>query len=99
MIVDFPDSAIEALADVLAERVAVRFSDRDGRESPWMTTEEAATYCRVPLGTFQKWAASGRIPSHGGRRRLFHRAEVDRALGYVPVNDGHFQQRRRRDAA
>src|SRR3954452_3564955 len=54
------------------------------RQSPWMLMEEAIEYTRVPAGTFRKWVAEGRIPGHGGKRKLFHRAELDAALGYVP---------------
>jgi hypothetical protein len=39
----------------------------------------------IPAGTFRKWVAAGRIASHGGRRKLFHRAELDAALGYSAV--------------
>ena len=48
-----------------------------------MLMEEAIAYTRVPAGTFRKWVAEGRIPAHGGKRKLFHRAELDAALGYV----------------
>jgi excisionase family DNA binding protein len=72
----------------LAERVAQHVAelvrehlDRT-RESPWMLMEEAIDYTRVPPGTFRKWVADGRIPAHGGKRKLFHRAELDAALGY-----------------
>jgi excisionase family DNA binding protein len=48
-----------------------------------MLMDEAITYTRIPEGTFRKWVAEGRIPSHGGKRRLFHRGELDVALGYT----------------
>jgi len=40
--------------------------------------------------TFRKLAACGKIPSHGGRTKLFYRPEVDDALlGYLgPAEDG-----------
>lgn len=52
-----------------------------------MDMGEAIEYARIPPGTFRKWVAAGRIPAHGGRRKLFHRAEVDAALGYTA--NGH----------
>src|SRR3954452_346294 len=72
----------------LAERVAqhvvevVREQIEIERRSPWMLMEEAIAYPRVPAGTFRKWVAEGRIPAHGGKRKLFHRDELDAALGY-----------------
>jgi hypothetical protein len=56
-----------------------------------MSTEEAIAYSALPPGTFRKKAAAGEIPSHGGKTKIFHRAEVDRALGYrsattVPID-------------
>jgi excisionase family DNA binding protein len=73
----------------LAEQVAqhvyelVREHLETERRTPWMLMEEAIDYTRVPAGTFRKWVAEGRIPAHGGKRKLFHRAELDAALGYV----------------
>ncbi len=77
---------LERLADELAALVAKRLEGQIGapEPSPWMCMADAITYTGIPPGTFRKWVAEGRIPSHGGRRRLFHRAELDAALGYVP---------------
>jgi excisionase family DNA binding protein len=76
---------LERLADELADQVAKRLGDQLAvpEASPWMCMADAITYTGIPAGTFRKWVAEGRIPSHGGRRRLFHRAELDAALGYV----------------
>jgi len=41
-----------------------------------MAMEEAIAYTRIPAGTFRKLVAAGRIPAHGGRRKLFHRAQA-----------------------
>ena len=75
---------LDQLADEVATRVAARFAERIASEasSPWMAMDEAIAYTRIPAGTFRKLVAAGRIPSHGGRRKLFHRAEVDAALGH-----------------
>jgi excisionase family DNA binding protein len=77
---------LERLVDELATLVAERLGERFGspETSPWMCMADAITYTGIPADTFRKWVAEGRIPSHGGRRRLFHRAELDAALGYVP---------------
>jgi len=82
--VSLPAGLLGAVADAVAEVIASRLEDKfEDRRSPWMTTVEAIDYTRLPEGTFRKLAASGAIPSHGGRSKLFHRAEVDEALGYV----------------
>jgi excisionase family DNA binding protein len=75
---------LDQLADEVATRVAARLAERIASEasSPWMAMDEAIAYTRIPAGTFRKLVAAGRIPSHGGRRKLFHRAEVDAALGH-----------------
>ena len=73
------------LAEQVAQHVVelVREHLDRTRASPWMLMEEAIAYTRVPAGHFRKWVAEGRIPAHGGKRKLFHRAELDAALGYV----------------
>jgi len=75
---------LDRLADELATLVARRLEGLIGspEPSPCMCMADAIAYTGVPAGTFRKWVAEGRIPSHGGRRRLFHRAELDAALGY-----------------
>jgi excisionase family DNA binding protein len=81
---NLPAELLAAMADAMAELIANQLEGRlDSVRSPWMTTLEAIHYTRLPEGTFRKLAASGAIPSHGGRAKLFHRAEVDQALGYV----------------
>ena len=84
------DIDADALADEIARRVAAELATLFSSQpsSPWMLMEEAITYSRVPAGTFRKWVAAGRIPAHGGRRKLFHRAEVDAALGLVASSPG-----------
>lgn len=85
MSVELPDELLDALADRLAARIAKRLpAARD--TSPWMTKDEAVAYTRIADGTFRQLAADGRIPSHGGKRRLFNRQEVDAAIlaDYAP---------------
>lgn len=73
---------LDRLADEVATRVAAQLADRLAPDSasPWMVMDEAITYTRIPAGTFRKLVAAGRIPTHGGRRKLFHREELDAAL-------------------
>lgn len=80
---------IEALADAAADRVESILRDRvEERSTPWMNTKEAIEYTRLPAGTFRQLVAQGRIPHHGGRSHVFHRAELDQALGYVRSTPG-----------
>jgi len=78
------DLDLDRLVDEVATRVAAEVAHRIASEasSPWMAMEEAIAYTRIPAGTFRKWVAAGRIPAHGGRRKLFHRDELDAVLGY-----------------
>jgi hypothetical protein len=55
-------------------------ADAGGLTSPWLTTAQAIAYSGLPEGTFRKLAACGKIPSHGGRSKIFYRPEVDQAL-------------------
>ncbi len=81
------DDALAILADEIAERLADRVAPRIAEivsqgtpASPWLSTREAIAYSGLPAGTFRKLASCGRIPSHGGRAKLFYRPELDQAL-------------------
>jgi hypothetical protein len=74
------DELAERLAERLAPRVADLMLDRAGQTSPWLTTSQAIAYTALPEGTFRKLAACGKIPSHGGRSKIFFRPELDEAL-------------------
>lgn len=80
MAVELPDSFLVALADAIADRLAVPSTSAGGPQTHWMTTREAIAYSRIPAGTFRQLAAEGAIPSHGGRSKVFHRDEVDAAI-------------------
>jgi hypothetical protein len=81
---NLPLELVAAVADAIVEGVVQQLETKlQSRGSPWMTTEEAIRYSRLAEGTFRKLAASGSIPSHGGRSKIFHRVEVDHALGYL----------------
>jgi hypothetical protein len=81
---DLVEAVLQLLAEELATRLAPRVAEliaHDGCDaSPWLTTPKAIEYSRLPGGTFRKLAASGKIPSHGGRSKLFYRPELDQAL-------------------
>jgi hypothetical protein len=69
-----PGELIERIAESIAERALDVFAD-------WL-----ASGTQIAPGTFDKLAARGRIPSHsadGGRRKLYHREELDDFLGYA----------------
>ena len=81
------DDALAILAEQIAERLADRVAPRIAEivsqstsASPWLSTREAIVYSGLPEGTFRKLASCGRIPSHGGRAKLFYRPEIDQAL-------------------
>ncbi|MBV8941868.1 MAG: hypothetical protein JO342_05330 [Solirubrobacterales bacterium] len=81
-------SVFALLTDELAERLLERIAERlpsllranQETSTPWLTTTEAIAYTKLPEGTFRKLAACGKIPSHGGRTKLFYRPELDQAL-------------------
>lgn len=101
MNLELPDELVDQVAEVIAERVAARVEAKaGGGGTPWMNTGEAIEYTRLPRGTFEKMAARGVFGrGHGqGRRRVYHRSELDRGLGYVP-QDGTSVRRIGRDAA
>lgn len=82
----------EIMVDAIVERLAERIKPMLAQStqpagSPWMTTEEAATYTRMGTSTFRRRAAAGEIPSHQleeNGKHFFHRAELDAFLGYEP---------------
>jgi excisionase family DNA binding protein len=77
----FPDfGAIDALAEVIAEKIAARLP-RQGDEDGWMASAEAAKYLAVPISTLRKLTAAGSIPfaqDVAGGRCYFKRSELDR---------------------
>jgi hypothetical protein len=74
------DELAERLAERLAPRLAELISVAPTPSSPWLTTTQAVAYSGLPESTFRKLAACGKIPSHGGRTKLFYRPEIDQAL-------------------
>lgn len=81
--IEIPEALLDALAHRLAARVVERIADQltaSYEGSPWMTFEEAVEYARVPAGTFRKLSADGTFTAHGGKRKIYHRQELDAAL-------------------
>jgi hypothetical protein len=74
------DELAQRVAEHLAPRVAELISERSWESSPWFTTRQAIAYSGLAESTFRKLAACGKIPSHGGRAKLFYRPEIDQAL-------------------
>jgi excisionase family DNA binding protein len=73
-------AALEALADVLAEKVAERLPRLDADDC-WMTSAKAADYLDVPISTLRKLTAAGSVPfaqDVPGGRCYFKRSELDR---------------------
>jgi hypothetical protein len=92
-------AALELLVSELVTRLAPRVAEIVNRDqpttSPWLTTIEAIEYSRLPEGTFRKLAASGKMPSHGGRTKVFYRPEIDQALmDFRGIADDERQLRR-----
>lgn len=85
---EMPGTGFAKLAEELAQMVAAELlphleqlvSDQGAHGSPWLTTKQAIAYTRIPEGTFRKLAACGKIPSHGGRSKIYYRPELDQAL-------------------
>lgn len=76
--------ADEAL-DQLAQRIAERLPVPGAQSSPWMNFDGLIEYTKIPEGTLRKLTASNQIPGHStGRVKVYHRDEVDAALGYSP---------------
>jgi excisionase family DNA binding protein len=72
--INLDDQALDALADALAERVAVRL----GSGSPWLTAAETAEYLRCPVSRVRKLTSTAEIPCHrDGRRVLYRREDLD----------------------
>lgn len=80
--VEIPEAFLDALAIRLASRLADRIAGQLAlpETSPWMTFEEAVEYTKVPAGTFRKLSADGTFTAHGGKRKIYHRQELDVAL-------------------
>lgn len=77
-------SLVEELAEMVAAELAPHLehlvADQGAQETPWLTTKQAIAYTKIPEGTFRKLVASGKIPSHGGRSKIYYRPELDQAL-------------------
>jgi excisionase family DNA binding protein len=68
---------VGALLELMDEKVAAAAAVTDGT-SPWLSIPEAAAYLRMSERTVERLVARGRVRSTTvGRRRLFHRDDLD----------------------
>ena len=85
--IDFDEDTLDTLAAGLSERMQMQMQDSAG--SPWMNFAALVEYTSIPEGTLRRLTGQGKIPSHGGKSKVYHRDEVDKALlGYEPRRDG-----------
>ena len=78
--VPIPEHILDGFAEAIAARTVDALREQLDTASPWLTTEEAAEYLRVPLGTFRERAARGEfdaIAKQEGRRVYYHRSDLD----------------------
>lgn len=73
---------LDALADVIAARVAARVGTREASsavvDTPWLTQEQAAAYLGCSVSRIKTLTVGDAIPHHrDGRRPLYHRDELD----------------------
>lgn len=69
---------VEQIARAVAGQVRQLLQEDHG--PTWLTKDEALAHSKIPKGTFEKLAAEGRIPSHGGKTKVFNRQELDKAI-------------------
>jgi excisionase family DNA binding protein len=73
-----PD-VLEALEDLVAERVADALAQLEPSSSPWLSVDAAAVYASVSARTVERAIARGQLKSDTvGSRRLVHREAVDK---------------------
>lgn len=53
---------VETVAQQVAQRAAALLAPRVAATTPWMTTDEAVAYTRIPIGTFEKARGSRAHP-------------------------------------
>src|SRR5262245_60194026 len=66
--------------DAIAERVAERLAERDGRDNDdgWLDVKDAAAYLSCPRSRIYALVSADRIPhERDGSRLLFRRSELD----------------------
>ena len=72
-------SIVEAIQDLIAERVAAELASREEASSPWLSIADGADYLGVARRTIEREISRGRLkPSAVGRRRLLHPPDLDR---------------------
>jgi excisionase family DNA binding protein len=80
LLAELDDQALDALADVLAPRIARRL-EPDEALSPWLGTKAAAAYLSCTPGRIHDLVGLQKLePRRDGRRLLFKRSELDAYL-------------------
>jgi excisionase family DNA binding protein len=76
LLLDASNVALNQLADLVADRVAARLSDRSS-EDALIDVHQAAALLNCSVPTVERLTKSGAIPSHKvGRLRRYRRAEL-----------------------
>ena len=75
MRIEFPESLLERLAELVAARINAPTAN--GR-SPWLTAAQAADYLSCSVSRIRTLTLTGDLPHHrDGSRPLYHRDELD----------------------
>lgn len=72
-------AVVEALEDLIAERVRAELAGAQESDTPWLSLAEAADYLGVSTRTLERMIERRKLrTSTVGRRRLIHRHDLDR---------------------
>lgn len=79
---------LEALADILADRLAARLTGgaTENRQpaTGFISRKEAAKYLNITLPTLHDLTRTGKVPAHRiGRRVLYKTSEIDSSLKMI----------------
>lgn len=80
LLAELSDADLDALAELLAPRLAGRLGE-PASVSPWLTTAGAAAYLAAKPGRIHDLVQLGHLmPCRDGRRLLFKQADLDAYL-------------------
>jgi excisionase family DNA binding protein len=76
LLIEVPAELVDAIAERVKAELLAELRGQAG--SPWLSERDAAAYLGVSERTLQRRVARGRLRSTTlGRRRLFHRDDLD----------------------